>query len=348
MEGGMADDAALRDFALGTFSIAGGIPFAGIVVGERVIAARIANTHAGALGGGVIGADTTLGVLEHWPANFAVLRRSADAWRTGPLAERLQALSAPLDALRVHPPVDQPRHVFCAGMNYRKHVIDLIMSQSAKAATPEKSDTARRAEAERTMDVRAASGEPFVFQKATSAVVGPFDDVPLPEGVTQPDWELELAAVIGRPARHVTRAEALDHVAGYAVVNDVTARDRIPHKEMRFDWLKGKSQPGFLPFGPYLVPAAFVRDPQDLHMALTLNGEVMQDETTADMLFGVARQIEYLSAHVRLMPGDVIATGSPAGNGAHHNRFLRAGDVIEASITGLGTQRTHCVAEAQA
>ncbi|HVV94919.1 MAG TPA: fumarylacetoacetate hydrolase family protein [Hyphomicrobiales bacterium] len=344
----MAGDAALRDFALGTFSVAGGIPFAGIVTGERVIAVRAANAHVDALGGGILGADTVLGVLDHWPTNFPVLRRFADATRSGPLAERLQALSAPLDQLRVHPPVERPRNVFCAGMNYRKHVIDLIMSQSAKAAEPGKSDAERRAEAERTMDVRAASGEPFVFQKATSAVVGPFDDVPLPDGIARPDWELELAAVIGRPARHVTRAEALGCVAGYAVANDVTARDRVPHKEMRFDWLKGKSQPGFLPFGPYLVPAAFVPDPQDLHLTLKLNGDVMQDETTADMLFGVARQIEYLSAHVQLLPGDVIATGSPAGNGAHHNRFLRPGDVMEASITGLGTQRNRCAAEAHA
>jgi 2-keto-4-pentenoate hydratase/2-oxohepta-3-ene-1,7-dioic acid hydratase in catechol pathway len=344
----MTDHARLRDFALGTFSAAGAAPFAGVVIGERVIAARVSNSHADALGGGILGADTTLGVLEHWPANFPVLRRLADAFREGPLSARLQALAASLDTLRIHPPVDLPRNVFCAGMNYRKHVIDLIMSQSAKAAAPGKSDAERRAEAERTMDVRSASGEPFVFQKATSAIIGAFDDLPLPDGITQPDWELELAAVIGRPARHVSRAEALNHVAGYAVVNDVTARDRIPHKEMRFDWLRGKSQPGFLPFGPYLVPAAFVADPQDLHLTLKLSGEVMQDETTADMLFGVARQIEYLSAHVQLLPGDVIATGSPAGNGAHHNRFLRPGDVMEASITGLGTQRTRCVAEAHA
>lgn len=129
------------------------------------------------------------------------------------------------------------------------------------------------------------------------------------------------------------------------MVNDVTARDRINREEMRFDWLKGKSPPSFLPFGPYLVPAAFVRDPQDLRLTLTLNGRTMQDELSADMIYGVARLIEYLSSHVQLVPGDVICTGSPAGNGAHYNRFLQPGDVMEASIDGLGTQRNPCVAE---
>ncbi|MGH6989754.1 MAG: fumarylacetoacetate hydrolase family protein [Stellaceae bacterium] len=273
------------------------------------------------------------------------LRRLADDFRAGPRSAELRARSAPIDAFHIHPPVDLPRNVYCAGMNYRNHVIDLIMSQSGVADRPGLSEAERRAEAEKTMDVRAASGEPFVFIKAVSSIVGAYDSVPLPEGVSRPDWELELGVVIGRPARHVSRTVALDHVAGYAVVNDVTARDRINHKEMRFDWLRGKSQPGFLPFGPYLVPAAFVRDPQTLRLTLKLNGDVMQDESSADMIYGVARLIEYLSAHVQLWPGDLICTGSPAGNGAHYNRFLRPGDVMEAAIDGLGMQRNQCIAE---
>jgi 2,4-didehydro-3-deoxy-L-rhamnonate hydrolase len=270
------------------------------------------------------------------------LRKRADAFRGD---SALRARSAPLDTLRVHPPVEMPRSVYCAGMNYRKHVIDLIMSQSGTADEPGLSGADRRAQAEKTMDMRAASGEPFVFIKSVSAIVGANDPVTLPQGVTRPDWELELGVVIGRPARHVSRADALDYVAGYSVVNDVTARDRINREEMRFDWLKGKSSPTFLPFGPYLVPASFVRDPQDLRLTLKLNGKPMQDESSADMIYGVARLIEYLSGHVQLLPGDLICTGSPAGNGAHYNRFLQAGDVMEASIDGLGTQRNPCVAE---
>jgi 2,4-didehydro-3-deoxy-L-rhamnonate hydrolase len=108
------------------------------------------------------------------------------------------------------------------------------------------------------------------------------------------------------------------------------------------DWLRGKSQPGFCPFGPLLVPAEFVTDPHDLRMLLTLNGQAMQDESTADMIFDIARQIEYVSTYAELWPGDLISTGSPAGNGTHYGRFLRDGDVIDATITGLGAQRNHC------
>ncbi len=322
----------LTDFALGTFSVAGAAPFAGLVIDGRVIAA---------------GAESVLQLLHHWDEALPALRRLAGEFRAGSRSAELREGSARVETLRIHPPVNLPRNVYCAGMNYRKHVIDLIMSQSGVAERPGLSESERRAEAEKAMDVRAASGEPFVFIKSVSSIVGARDPVTLPDGVTRPDWELELGVVVGRPARHVKRDEALKHIAGYAVVNDVTARDRINHKEMRFDWLKGKSQPGFLPFGPYLVPAAFVPDPQGMRLTLKLNGQVMQDESSADMIYGVARLIEYLSEHVQLWPGDLICTGSPAGNGAHYNRFLRPGDVMEAEIDGLGTQRNVCSVEAK-
>jgi 2,4-didehydro-3-deoxy-L-rhamnonate hydrolase len=318
----------LADFALGTFSVAGAPPFAGLVIDGRVLA---------------VGTESVLQLLQHWDDALPTLRRKADEFRG---STALRDRSAPIESLRIHPPVDLPRNVYCAGMNYRKHVIDLIMSQSGTAEEkPGVTGAERRAMAEKTMDKRAESGEPFVFVKSVSSIVGANDAVVLPNGVTRPDWELELGVVIGRPARHVGRKDALDYIAGYAVANDVTARDRVNREEMRFDWLKGKSSPTFLPFGPYLVPAAFVRDPQDLRLTLTLNGKPMQDESSADMIYGVARLIEYLSSHVQLMPGDLICTGSPAGNGAHYNRFLQPGDVMEASIDGLGMQRNHCVAE---
>lgn len=114
---------------------------------------------------------------------------------------------------------------------------------------------------------------------------------------------------------------------------------------MGADWIAAKGSPSYLPVGPFLVPAAFVPDPLNLQITLKLNGQVMQNESTADMIFGVARIIEFLSAHVQLWPGDLIATGSPAGNGTHYNRFLKPGDIMEGSITGLGTQRNQCVAE---
>ena len=175
--------------------------------------------------------------------------------------------------------------------------------------------------------------------------IGAFDDLVLPPTTTKPDWELELGVVIGRGGRNIHRSTAMAHVAGYAIVNDVSARDlvaRTDYAMLGTDWLRGKSQPGFCPFGPLLVPAEFVTDPHDLRILLTLNGQAMQDESTADMLFDIARQIEYVSTYAELWPGDLISTGSPAGNGTHYGRFLRDGDVIEATITGLGAQRNHC------
>ncbi len=199
------------------------------------------------------------------------------------------------------------------------------------------------------MDDRAAKGSPYIFQKSVAAVTGPNDPILIPASVKEPDWELELAVVIGRRARNVRRDQALQHVAGYTIANDITARDRVFRrdelKNLGTDWTAAKSAPTFLPLGPYLVPAAFVPDPQRLQITLSLNGQVMQDESTADMIFDVARQIEFLSSLVELRPGDVICTGSPSGNGTHHGRLLRPGDVVESTITGLGSQRNPVAAE---
>jgi 2-keto-4-pentenoate hydratase/2-oxohepta-3-ene-1,7-dioic acid hydratase in catechol pathway len=179
-------------------------------------------------------------------------------------------------------------------------------------------------------------------------MVGAHDDVILPSDCAQPDWELELAAVIGRPARRVDRAHALEHVAGYTICNDVTARDALIRPDTRslgLDWLAGKNSPTFLPTGPLFVPAAHVPDPAALQIVLKVNGQTMQDESTADMVFDVAALIQFISNVAELRPGDLVLTGSPAGNGASHGVFLKPGDVMEGSISGLGTQRNRCVAE---
>lgn len=226
-------------------------------------------------------------------------------------------------------------------------MIDLIVDHAAgiDARMPKEE---RRAHAERVMDHRAAHGKPFVFQKLAAAVTGPLDTVVLPFDAREPDWELELAVVIGKPTRRVGREHALDYVAGYTIANDLTNREMLARPDvpaMGMDWLAGKSAPTFLPLGPYLVPAQFVADPQDLQITMKLNGKTMQDEFTADMIFPVARLIEYVSTQAQLMPGDVILTGSPAGNGTHYGRFIQPGDVLELTITGLGVQRNPCVAE---
>jgi 2,4-diketo-3-deoxy-L-fuconate hydrolase len=147
----------------------------------------------------------------------------------------------------------------------------------------------------------------------------------------------------------VPRAHAMEFVAGYTIVNDISDRTRLWRRDelkaMGTDWIAGKSAPTYLPTGPYLLPSKFVARPDDLRLTLRLNGEIKQNESTSDMIFDIPRLIEYLSAMVQLMPGDVICTGSPAGNGTHFNRFLQPGDVIEASISGLGFQRNEVVAE---
>jgi 2,4-diketo-3-deoxy-L-fuconate hydrolase len=168
----------------------------------------------------------------------------------------------------------------------------------------------------------------------------------LPATGGQHDWELELGVVIGTGAYRINRADAWAHMAGYVTVNDLTTRDRVFRPDLPgigTDWLAGKNAPTFLPTGPWLVPAQFVADPGNLRITLRLNDETMQDESAADMIFDIPRVIEHVSAICPLLPGDLILTGSPAGNGAHHQRYLRAGDVMTATITGLGEQRNICV-----
>jgi 2,4-didehydro-3-deoxy-L-rhamnonate hydrolase len=197
------------------------------------------------------------------------------------------------------------------------------------------------------MDDRAANGEPYFFIGLPACVVG--DDVPLvlPGYSDVHDWELELAVVIGREAFRVSREHAWDHVAGYTIVNDITTRDLVFRKDMKeigTDWYRSKNAPGFLPTGPFLVPVDFV-DPADLSIRLELNGDVMQDASTSDLLFDIPALISGASQTMPLLPGDLLLTGSPAGNGQHWKRFLRDGDVMTGSIEGLGTQVVRCLAE---
>ena len=310
--------------ALGTFRSAGGPAFPGLLVDGAVID----------LGGM---AATTRDLLARWDD----VRR------------RLDALAAagggrPLADLEVLAPVE-PRQVVQAGANYRTHVVDLAVKHAE--IRPGQTLDEVRAEVAAMMDRRAEHGRPYIFTGLPSAVTGPYDDVVLPGYSDQHDWELELAAVVGAPAYRVSREDALAHVAAYTIVNDLTTRDRVfvlEMKEIGTDWFRAKNAPGFLPTGPFLVPADLVGDPQDLRIRLSLNGDVMQDESTKDMLFGVAAILSEASQTARLLPGDLVLTGSPAGNGLHHGRLLRDGDVMVGAITGLGVQRTRTVAEVPA
>ncbi|MBS1812827.1 MAG: fumarylacetoacetate hydrolase family protein [Acidobacteria bacterium] len=319
-------------FALGTFSKAGNQPFPAVVKDQQVIPLQAFS--------GLLGAGSILSLLENWEANFAALSAQINTVATPAFS---------LSSLKIHPPVNLPRQVFCSGANYKKHVIDLIVDEGGGPASENMTTDERRAWATKMMDDRAANGFPYMFSKPVSVVTGAFDNIVLPPHAKAPDWELELGVVIGRKARHVTRADAMKYIAGYSIVNDITNRDHVFRRDavkaMGSDWVAAKGSPTYLPFGPYLVPAAFVPNPQDLQLTLKLNGEIKQDESTADMIFDIARQIEYLSSLVELWPGDVICTGSPAGNGTHYKRFLQEGDVVESTITGLGIQRNVCVKE---
>jgi 2-keto-4-pentenoate hydratase/2-oxohepta-3-ene-1,7-dioic acid hydratase in catechol pathway len=301
-------------FALGRFSdgTASGGAFAGLVAGDRVRE---------------IGASTA-SLLGDWDAAMERLGELA--------AERHAAGWRPLDGLRVLPPV-RPAQILQSGANYRQHVIDLVVSEGGD-----------RAAAEKMMDARAESGEPYLFSGLPSALCGPADDVVLPAEGREHDWELEIAAVIGRPARRVCLEDALRYVAGYTICNDVTTRDLVYRPDLAkigTDWVRAKNAPTFLPTGPYLVPAAFAGDPQELLITLRHNGVVRQNELAKDMIFDVARLVSYASSLVTLSPGDLLLTGSPAGNGAHWGVYLSPGDVMEAEITGLGRQRNTCVPE---
>ncbi|KUO09335.1 fumarylacetoacetate hydrolase family protein [Streptomyces sp. DSM 15324] len=318
-------------FALGTLSAPDRPSFPALVVpGGRVLDLRTALEEP---------ALTSREVFERWDE---VLPRLRD------LAADASADWQPLEGLRVHAPVE-PRQIFQSGANYRRHVIDLEVAHRA----PDDPRTVEEARAEiaAVMDRRAAEDLPYAFIGLPSTIAGPYDDVVLPAWAEQPDWELELAAVIGRPAHRLSVEEALEAVAGYTIANDLTDRATVFRRDMKAigtDWLRCKNAPGFTPLGPWIVPAESIADPGDLQVTLKLNGTTMQDESTKDMLFGVARLVSYISQTSRLLPGDLVLTGSPAGNGMHWGRLLRDGDVMEGSITGLGVQRTRCVAEGPA
>lgn len=323
-----------QPFALATLRAADAAPFAALVREGRATALE---RH---LRPGV----TVRQLVDDWDAAFPVLQTLADRLSAGELEHAV-------DDLHPLPPLLPAGQIFQAGANYRQHVLDLMSGAEARGDSSDGLSGAERDQARAELEERLQSGQPFVFLGSRHAMVGARDDVILPDDCAQPDWELELAAVIGRAARRVDRDHALEHVAGYTICNDVTARDALIRPDTRhlgLDWLAGKNAPTFLPTGPLFVPAAHVADPTTLQIVLKVNGRTMQDESTADMVFDVAALIEFISNVAELRPGDLVLTGSPAGNGASHGVFLKPGDVMEGSISGLGMQRNRCIAEVPA
>jgi 2-keto-4-pentenoate hydratase/2-oxohepta-3-ene-1,7-dioic acid hydratase in catechol pathway len=219
--------------------------------------------------------------------------------------------------VRLGPPVAGVGKLLCIGLNYRDH------AEETGAPIPE---------------------EPILFMKSTTSIIGPNDDVVLPRGSLKGDWEVELGVVIGARARYVDEADALEHVAGYCVFNDVS--ERHFQLEGTGQWVKGKSADTFAPFGPYLVTRDQVPDPQDLHLWLEVDGKRYQDGSTRTMIFSVAHLVSYVSRYMTLEPGDIIPTGTPPGVGLGLKPpvFLKPGNVMRVGIDGLGEQQQRVVA----
>jgi 2-keto-4-pentenoate hydratase/2-oxohepta-3-ene-1,7-dioic acid hydratase in catechol pathway len=192
---------------------------------------------------------------------------------------------------------------------------------------------------------------PFIFLKPTTTLAGHGDPIVLPSAYRKVDWEVELAAVIGRRAHRVRAADALAHVAGYTIANDVSVRDafrRAADGAMAFDWFAQKGWMTSCPCGPWMLPAAFCSEPGNLAIRLSVNGQVEQESRTSEMIFSLEELIEYTSAVVPLVPGDIICTGTCAGVGAGKNRFLAPGDIVVAEVERIGALRNEAVAETDA
>jgi len=247
-----------------------------------------------------------------WARSFAALSALAEkapgAWGD---------IAVPLAGAKLFAPLTYPGKILCAGANYYDHIAEMGVPDTRK-------------EAQRLF---------FFFKPPKNAVVGPGKTVRMPIDTKSFDWEVELAAVIGKTARAVSEADALGHIGAYTVGIDFSARDlnRVPESFFKLDWVAGKAHDTCGPLGPVVVPAAFIQNPQDLALSLKVNGETKQNARTSGMIFSIAEQIAKLSRIMTLDPGDVVMTGTPAGVGAPKGTFLKVGDKVDATIESIGT-----------
>jgi 2,4-diketo-3-deoxy-L-fuconate hydrolase len=300
---------------LATYSLlSGGAPRPALVSGDAELHDLAAEAQARSLAP-EIDLRSMLGIIRGGPP----VRAALDEIAREPRTPALSLLDVRLEAPIPHP----ARNIFCVGWNYLEHFQEGEKFRQAKQDLP---------------------AHPVFFSKATSAVNGPFDPIPFdPRVSTQIDWEVELGVVIGKQARHVSQKAALDYVAGYCTINDVSEREF--QLERGSQWDKGKGCDTFGPLGPWLVTRDEIENPQKLAMWLDVNGKRMQTGNTRTMIFGVAKILSHLSEYMTLMPGDVIITGTPpgVGMGMKPKRFLKAGDVMTLGIEGLGQQTQRVV-----
>ena len=306
----------MSDLKLATYQSPQGAR-AGVIVGDTIFdIAEITGRPAYA---------TMLDVLRDWEAARGVIR---DAAR--PVGSKRGR--HPLSSTKLLPPVPSPGGIFCAGANFSDHMLEMAKVQNIK---PEP-------------DPHSLGLKPWHFIKAMHCLAAPDSAVKLPAYSKMVDWEVELTAVIGRPARNVSIENALAHVAGYTVANDLSARDftKRPHvadtSPFKYDWLGQKNFEGACPLGPWIVPADAIPDPQNVGLKLWVNDVIKQDSHTSKMIFTLAEQIAHLSTLITLQPGDLILTGTPAGVGLARQEFLKRGDVVKAWVEGVGTLTNTC------
>jgi 2-keto-4-pentenoate hydratase/2-oxohepta-3-ene-1,7-dioic acid hydratase in catechol pathway len=290
-------------------------PQAGILIGDRVVAAS-----------NILGPkfNSVLDILRAWTETHPKIAKAAEGGANAGMA---------LSSVKLLAPVLYPGALFCAGANYWDHLNE--MAEIAKRTTGRDVHVTKPA-------------EPWFFLKtAAGSIIGHGTPARLPNFSKQVDWEAEIGAVIGKPTRNISEKDALSAVAGYLIVNDLSARDLMKREGSIFvyDWIGQKCFEVGAPMGPWLTPAAYVSDPHNLGIKLWVNGVLKQDSNTGKMVHNIAEQIAYLSRHVTLQPGDVIATGTPAGVGLPRNEFLKVGDEVKIEIDELGTLTNRMVAD---
>src|SRR6266481_5613608 len=288
---------------------------AGVLVGDTVYdAAKVTGLSAH---------SSVLGVLDDWSRAKRLLAQAAKRIESG----KGRVKGMPLKRARLLAPVLYPGNIYCAGANYTDHMAEMARAQG-QAPGP---------------TMKELGEKPWHFVKTSrSSVVGPGAKVKLPVYSQMVDWEVELAAVIGRVARDVPVERALEYVAGYTIANDLSARDVMRRDKnpatspFHYDWVSQKCFDGSCTLGPWIVPAGDVRDPHQLGIRLWVNGELMQDSHTSKLIFDTAEQIAMLSSRVTLHPGDLVLTGTPAGVGMGRGRFLKPGDAVKLWIESIG------------
>jgi 2-keto-4-pentenoate hydratase/2-oxohepta-3-ene-1,7-dioic acid hydratase in catechol pathway len=311
MAGGRSAGAKPAGYKLVTYKSGAGSR-AGLIVGDEVFdAAKLTGKAAYA---------TVIGILADWKAAEGALKKAAAG------AAKSRGKRQPLKKTKLLAPVQLPAAIYCAGANYSDHAAEM----AAREGRPPPPDP-------HTQGLKA-----WHFIKGSRTVTDPGAAVKISGYSQQMDWEVELAAVIGRVAKNVPLDKALSYVAGYTIANDLSARDlgrraNVPDASpFKWDWTKQKSFDGACPLGPWIVPASDIADPQKLGLKLWVNGVLKQDSNTSDMIFTLAEQIENLSAGMTLCPGDLILTGTPAGVGAGRGEFLKAGDVVKLWVEKIG------------